>query len=156
MTVRKFRPQNRLTAMIKERGGLLARDAIAAAEAGVESLRESSMAALDETLAEIERRFGKDVADRGSEPYEELYLLGSRVLDVSAFVMDAGIDKAAVSLCTLVDSCEGLGHWRWDAVDVHINALRLLRATGAELPADQRDAMLQGLYQVSNYRPDEG
>lgn len=156
MTVRKFRPQNRLSAMIKDRGGLLARDAIAAAEAGVESLRESSMAALDETLAEIERRFGKDAPDRASEPYEELYLLGSRIIDVSAFVTDAGIDKAAVSLCTLVDSCEGGGNWRWDAVDVHLNALRLLRAHGAELPVDQREAMLQGLYQVSNYRPDEG
>lgn len=113
------------------------------------------MAALDDALAEIERRFGKDAAARQEEPYEELYLLGSRIIDVSAFVSDVGIDKAAVSLCTLVDSCEGAGHWRWDAVDVHINALRLLRAAGAELPADQRDAMLQGLYQVSNYRPDE-
>ncbi len=155
MTVRKFRPPNRLRAMIKDRGGLLAKDAIAAAEAGVESLREASMAALDDALAEIERRFGKDAAARQEEPYEELYLLGSRIIDVSAFVSDVGIDKAAVSLCTLVDSCEGAGHWRWDAVDVHINALRLLRAAGAELPADQRDAMLQGLYQVSNYRPDE-
>ncbi|HJV43487.1 chemotaxis protein CheE [Caulobacter sp.] len=156
MTVRKFRPQNRLSAMIRQRGGLLAKDAIAAAEAGVETLRESSMAALDQTLADIERRFGAGAADRASEPYEELYLLASRVIDVSAFVTDAGIDKAAVSLCTLVDSCDSADHWRWDAVDVHINALRLLRATGAQLPVDQRDAMLQGLYQVSNYRPDEG
>ena len=54
MTVRKFKPPNRLAKMIKERGGLLAQDAIAAAEAGVESLREASLAALDETLAEIE------------------------------------------------------------------------------------------------------
>lgn len=155
MKVRKFRPTNRLTAMIKERGGIMAKDAIAAAEAGVESLRESSIAALDDAIAEIERRFGKDTPERVSEAYEGLYVLGSRIIDVSAFVSDAGIDKAAVSLCTLVDSCEGAGHWRWDAVDVHIDALRLLRAHGAALPVAQRDAMLQGLYQVSNYRPDE-
>lgn len=156
MNVRKFRPTNRLTALIKERGGLMAKDAIAAAEAGVESLRESSMAALDAAMAEIERRFGRSAADRQSEPFEGLYVLASSILDVSAFVTDAGIDKAAISLCTLVDSCESAGAWRWDAVDVHINALRLLRAHGAELPVDQRDGMLQGLYQVSNYRPDEG
>lgn len=155
MKVRKFRPTNRLTALIKERGGLMAKDAIAAAEAGVETLRESSMAALDEAISEIERRFGKDVAARAEEPYEDLYVLGSRIIDVSAFVSNAGIDKAAMSLCTLVDSCEGAGYWRWDAVDVHIDALRLLRAHGAALPPEQREAMLQGLYQVSNYRPDE-
>lgn len=156
MIVRKFRPPNRLAMKIKEGGGLLAKDAIAAAETGVESLREASMAALDATLAEIEQRFGKSAEARASESFETLYLLASKVIDVSAFVMDAGIDKAAMSLCGLADSCAESGVWRWDAVDVHLNALKLLRAMGAELPAEQREAMLQGLYQVSHYRPDEG
>ncbi|USQ95513.1 chemotaxis protein CheE [Caulobacter sp. RL271] len=156
MTVRKFRPPNRLASMIKDRGGLLAQDAIAAAEAGVETLRESSMAALDEALAEIDSRFGKSAPDRATQSFEDLYLLASRIIDVSAFVADSGVDKAAMSLCGLADSCAEVGAWRWDAVDVHVKALKLLRAMGAELPVEQRDAMLQGLYQVSHYRPDEG
>jgi hypothetical protein len=156
MTVRKFRPPNRLASMIKERGGILAQDAIIAAEAGVESLREASLAALDETLAEIERRFGKAAEGRDSEPFDALYLLGSRIIDVGQFVSDSGVDKAAVSLCTLADSLAEAGVWRWDAVDVHLNAFKLLRAMGAQLPAAQREAMLEGLYQVSHYRPHEG
>lgn len=155
MTVRKFRPPNRLGAMIKSKGGLLAKDALAAAEAGVESLREATMASLDAQLAEVDRRFGKDAPDRAAEPFEALYLLASRVIDVSMFVTDAGIDKAAMSLCGLADSCSEQGAWRWDAVDVHLNALKLLRAMGDQLPAEQREAMLQGLYRVSHYRPDE-
>ncbi len=151
MTVRKFRPPNRLAAMIKDRGGVLAKDAIAAAEAGVESLRESSLASLDAVLAEMERRYGKGAADRQAESFEDLYLLSSKIIDVGVFVSDVGIDKAAVSLCGLVDGCAEAGAWRWDAVDVHLNALRLLRAMGSELPAAQRDAMLQGLYQVSQH-----
>jgi hypothetical protein len=71
-------------------------------------------------------------------------------------VQDAGVDKAAMSLCGLADSCGEAKGWRWDAIDVHLNALKLLRAMGAELPAEQREAMLQGLYQVSHYRPEEG
>jgi hypothetical protein len=156
MTVRKFRPPNRLAAMIKERGGVLAKDAIAAAEAGVESLRESSLANLDATIAEMERRYGKGAPDRQGESFEGLYVLSSRIIDVGVFVADVGIDKAAVSLCGLVDGCVEAGAWRWDAVDVHLNALRLLRSVGAVLPAEQREAMLQGLYQVSHQRPDEG
>lgn len=155
MTVRKFRPPNRLANMIKERGGILAKDAIVAAEAGVETLREASLAALDETIAEIERRFGKGVEGRDAESFEALYLLGSRIIDVGQFVSDVGVDKAAVSLCTLADSMAEAGAWRWDAVDVHLNALRLLRTVGKELPEAQRDAMIEGLYQVSHHRPDE-
>jgi hypothetical protein len=155
MTVRKFRPPNRLAKMIKDRGGLLAQDAIAAAEAGVESLREASLAALDEALAEIEARFGKGAANRESESFEGLYLLASRVIDVSAFVAGTGLDRAAMSLCGLADNCAEAGVWRWDAVDVHLNALKLLRGVGASLPAAQRDSMLQGLYKVSHFRPDE-
>lgn len=155
MTVRKFRPPNRLAAQIKAGGGVLAKDALAAAEAGVETLREASMAALDETLALIERRFGKAAEGRATESYETLYLLASRIIDVGVFVADAGIDKAAMSLCGLADSCAEGKAWRWDAVDVHLNALKLLRSVGAQLPAAQRDAMLQGLYRVSHYRPEE-
>ncbi|MDR7231574.1 hypothetical protein J2X45_002674 [Caulobacter sp. BE264] len=155
MTVRKFKPPNRLAKMIKERGGLLAQDAIAAAEAGVESLREASLAALDETLAEIEARFSRAAEDREAESFEALYVLASRIIDVSAFVTGTGLDRAAMSLCGLADNCAEAGVWRWDAVDVHLNALKLLRAAGASLPAAQRDSMLQGLYKVSHFRPDE-
>ncbi|MGD6771250.1 hypothetical protein VQ049_13055, partial [Staphylococcus arlettae] len=95
----------RLSTLIKQKGGVLAQDAIAAAERGVESLRESSLAALDQTLAEIDRRFGKDALGRQAETFDALYLLGSRIIDVGAFVSDSGVDKAAVSLCTLADDC---------------------------------------------------
>jgi hypothetical protein len=155
MTVRKFRPPNRLAAMIKDKGGVMAKDALVAAEAGVETLREATMIALDEHLTELEQRFGKAAPDRASQSFEALYHLASKVIDVSIFVSDAGIDKAAMSLCGLADSCSEQGAWRWDAIDVHLNAMKLLRAMGAELPVEQRDAMLQGLYQVSHYRPED-
>jgi len=153
--VRKFRPPNRLAKLIKDRGGLMAKDAIIAAEAGVESLREVSMAVLDETLAEIERRFGPAAADRQSESFEALYALTMRMIDVSTFVSDAGVDQAAVSLAATTDSCAETGAWRWNAIDVHLHALRLLRTVGAELPAADRQSMIDGLYKVSHRKVDE-
>lgn len=144
MTVRKFRPPNRLAAMIKERGGVLAKDAIAAAEANVETLRDSSLAALDEALEAIEARFGPV-----GEDFETLYTMTLKIIDVAGFAADAGVDEAAVSLCALVDGCAEAGAWRWDAVDVHISALRLLRNVGASLPAEQRRGMLDGLHKVA-------
>lgn len=148
MTVRKFRPPNRLASMIKDRGGLMAKDALAAAEANVEALRESSLAALDAALEAIEARFGPAAPDRASEEFETLYTMTLKVVDVSGFAADAGVDEAAVSLCALVDACAEAGAWRWDAVDVHLSALRLLRNVGASLPAAHRRGMLDGLHKV--------
>ncbi|PXA91291.1 chemotaxis protein CheE [Caulobacter sp. D4A] len=149
MTVRKFRPPNRLAAMIKDRGGILAKDAVAAAEANVETLRDSSLAALDEALEAIEARFGPTAAGRAGEDFETLYTLTLKIIDVAGFAADAGVDEAAVSLCALVDNCAEAGAWRWDAVDVHLSALRLLRNVGASLPAEHRRGMLDGLHKVA-------
>ncbi len=152
--VRKFRPPNRLAKMINGRGGLLAKDAIEAAELGVETLRETCMAELDEALAEIERRFSRAGA-REAETFDALYALTLRVIDMSAFVADTGLDKAAHSLAALADSCAEAQTWRWDAVDVHLNALRLLRSVGASLPEADRKSMLTGLYKVSHLKVEE-
>lgn len=152
--VRKFRPPNRLGAMIKQRGGLLAQDAIAAAEAGVESLREASLKSLDDTLAEMEARFGPK-ADRAGAAFEDLYALCLKIVDVAGFAAETGVDKAIMSFCNLVDSCAETAAWRWDAVDVHLNALRLLRSVGAQLPEADRANMLEGLYKVSGFRSDD-
>jgi hypothetical protein len=152
--VRKFRPPNRLAKMITGRGGLMAKDAIKAAEVGVESLRETCMAELDAALAEIEQRFAPGTG-REAEAFETLYALTLRIIDVGTFVADAGVDQAAISLAALTDSCAEGGAWRWDAIDVHLNALRLLRSVGASLPAADRQAMLEGLYKVSHRKIDE-
>lgn len=153
--VRKFRPPNRLAQMIKGRGGLMAQDAIAAAELGVEGLREASLASLDAALAEIETRFGAAAPAREAESFDALYALTLKMIDVSFFVADSGVDQAAISLAALADSCAEAGVWRWDGIDVHLNALRLLRSVGASLPEADRQAMLEGLYKVSHRKIDE-
>jgi hypothetical protein len=155
MSVRRFQPDNRLGRMIKQKGGVLARDAIAAAEAGVESLREASLKALDDALAEMERGYGPQ-AERSEASFEMLYLLCLKVVDVAGFAADAGVDKAALSFCNLVDNCAEARVCRWDAIDVHLNAMRLLRSVGAQLPEAERAKMLKGLYKVSGFKSDEG
>jgi hypothetical protein len=110
-------------AMVKDRGGLMAKDAIAAAEAGVESCARARMAELDEHLAEIERRFGKAGPDRAKRDPSRPCTPGLRS-STSALRRRRGVDKAAMSLCRLADSCAEPGVWRWDAIDVHLNAMR--------------------------------
>lgn len=152
--VRKFRAPNRLSGLIKASGGKMAKDALAAADAALEPLRAPSLAVLDAALAEIDGRFGRPAAaTRDAETYQDLYALALRVIDVSGFLPASSVDQAAISFCALVDNCAEAGAWRWDAIDVHINALRLLRAGG--LGPDQRRAVIDGLNKVSQRRVDE-
>ncbi|CAN5381965.1 chemotaxis protein CheE [soil metagenome] len=152
--VRKFRAPNRLSMLVKASGGVMAKDALAAAEAALEPLRAESLAVLDAALAEIEARFGKPAAaTRAASAYQDLYTLALRIIDVSGFLPGSCVDQAAISFCALVDNCAEAGAWRWDAIDVHINALRLLRTSGLNL--DQRRAVIDGLNKVSQRRIDD-
>ena len=152
--VRKFRAPNRLSMLVRASGGQMAKDAIAAADAALEPLRAESLAVLDAALAEIEARFGRSAAaTRGAGTYQELYTLALRIIDVSGFLPGSCVDQAAISFCALVDNCAEANAWRWDAIDVHINALRLLR--GSELSPDQRRAVIDGLNKVSQRRIDD-
>jgi hypothetical protein len=152
--VRKFRAPNRLSMLVRASGGQMAKDAIAAADAALEPLRAESLAVLDAALAEIEARFGRSAAaTRGAGTYQELYTLALRIIDVSGFLPGSSVDQAAISFCALVDNCAEADAWRWDAIDVHINALRLLR--GSELSSDQRRAVIDGLNKVSQRRIDD-
>ena len=152
--VRKFRAPNRLSMLVKASGGVMAKDALAAADAALEPLRAESLAVLDAALAEIEARFGKPAAaTRAGETYQALYALALRIIDVSGFLPGSCVDQAAISFCALVDNCAEAKVWRWDAIDVHINALRLLRTSGLN-PA-QRHAVIDGLNKVSQRRVDD-
>lgn len=152
--MRKFRAPNRLSMLVRADGGMMARDALAAADAALEPLRAESLAVLDAALAKIEARFGRSAAaTRASGVHQELYTLALRIIDVSGFLPDSCVDQAAISFCALVDNCAEAGVWRWDAVDVHINALRLLRTT--DLSPDQRRAVIDGLNKVSQRRIDD-
>lgn len=153
-TVRKFRAPNRLSMLVRANGGVTAKEALAAADAALEPLRAESLAVLDAALAEIEARFGQSAAaTRGAGAFQDLYALALRIIDVSGFLPGSCVDQAAVSFCALVDNCAEAGAWRWDAVDVHIHALRLLRTV--ELDPDQARAVIDGLNKVSQRRIDE-
>jgi hypothetical protein len=152
--VRKFRAPNRLSTLVRAEGGRLAQDALAAADAALEPLRAESLAELDAAMAEIESLFGKSAAaTRAAGAYRDLYGLVLRIIDVSGFLPGSCVDQAAISFCTLIDNCAEADAWRWDAVDVHINALRLLRTV--DLNPEQRRAVIDGLNKVSQLRIDE-
>ncbi len=150
--VRKFRVKSRLATLAFQSGGISANQALKQADAGLESLRETALAALDAALAEIDARYGSNAAARANEPLDDLYRLSCNVIDMALFVPGSGMDDAARSFCALVDLSHELDIRAWDAIDVHIEALKLLRAAGAAMSGAQRQSILDGLVQVTRKR----
>lgn len=150
--VKMVRPPNRLRAAMAAAGGFSVREAVRRSEAAVDTLREPCLAAIDAALAEIDQRFGAAAGGRDSEDFETLYVLSTRIIDSSIVVRNSGLDDAARALCGLADLSGEIGRWDWPSVQVHIEALKMLRASGESMTKDQRRAVIDGLVKVTRKR----
>ena len=91
-----------------------------------------------------------EASDGGSAgDYGGLYRLAYRVIEFANCLEGSLIDKAAYCLCDLADLSAGLGAWDRQAVEVHINALKLLRFAGPEMSLAARQQVVDGLHQVT-------
>ena len=157
-SARIFTVKSRLARLAFEPGGVTVDEALRRADASVQSLRESSVAIADATVAEIEARFGAVATDRAQAAFGDLYRLAGRIVDASALATGRDLDKAGQALCRLVRRCEARNAWDWVAVDLHIETLKLLHSTGAAMGEANRARLLDALERMSRKRlgdPDE-
>lgn len=149
---RKFKVETRLSQHAFRPGGLTVADALRRADAALEVMRGPCMETIDTTLAEIEARYGAGVAGRETESFSDLYTLSAQIIDASIFMPGADLDKAARALCQLTALCEAQNAWDWLAVDLHLDALRMLRTSGTALGERERLNVIDGLNQVTRKR----
>lgn len=133
-------------------GGFSAREAIRRSEAAVDTLREPCLASIDAAIGEIDQRFGPAAPERDQEDFETLYVLSTRIIDSSIVVRNSGLDDAARALCGLADLSGEIGRWDWPAVEVHVDALKMLRVAGEAMTKEQRRAVIDGLVKVTRKR----
>lgn len=151
-TVRKFRVKSKLSKAIGPSGGISAALALKRANDGLKAIRVPCIADVDANLATIYGQFGPGGTKRSEEALEDLYELATRIIDVSICLQGSGIDLAARALCDLIDLSETLGVCDWQAVDVHIDALKLLRTAGLAMGESQINHVLDGLARVARKR----
>ncbi|MEI7931781.1 MAG: chemotaxis protein CheE [Alphaproteobacteria bacterium] len=149
--VRKFKVKTKLSTAAL-RGGITAAEAINRADAALEPYRGEALVVIDALLAEMASRFGPHAAGRDGEDLEALYMLSSRVIDASIGLSEAGVDRAAHALCTLIDLSQESGIRDWEAIDVHLEAVRLLRLHGLTFSPAEQDRVLDGLKTVTAKR----
>lgn len=149
--VRKFKIPNRLRAALFSGGGKRIDEAVADADAGLATLAEACLAAVADCIARIEGEFGAQVVDRESRDMAELYRLSGRIIDACAPIEPKALADAARSLCDVLDYAMEAGRWDTAAVDVHINALKLL-ASGVDLGDSGEQQLIQSLAMLRQHR----
>jgi hypothetical protein len=149
--VRKFKIPNRLRAALFTGDGKRIDEAVADAETGLATLVEACLAAVAESIARIEGEFGAQVAGRETHEMVDLYRLSTSIIDACAPIEPKALADAARSLCDLLDHGMEAGRWDWPAVDIHIDALKLL-ASGIDLGKGGEEQLILSLEKLRQHR----
>jgi hypothetical protein len=147
-----FKVKTRLATVALGGGGLSVGEAVKRAEAAVELTYEASLAEIDRLLSALESGYGMEGATRETADYDRLYAMASQIIDISICLRDSQLDNAARAFCDLIDLSAELEVWDPEAIAVHIQVMRLLRQSGAEMGAAERAKLVQGLHQVTRKR----
>lgn len=150
--VKIFQVPNKLRDKILKKGGARVEESLAKADKALVAMRAPALAHIEGLIDQIVQIYGR-ASRNGDEAFLPLYMLSSQIIDSSAPLKDLEIDRAAFHMCELVDRCMGLGRWDWPSVDVHIDALQLLRLDQGKLPAAARAQIFLGLKQVYDRLP---
>lgn len=145
--VRTLRVKSSLSRKMAKPGGRTTGEAVALADAALESHRHEGMQTLADHLTELER------VSLARQPHDgpRVYELASAFLDLAGFFETGPLYSAAYSLCDLSDRFITQSRWDWPSVDVHLRAMRLMLASGC-VENTSSILILEGLATVSRHR----
>ncbi|MFM8820054.1 MAG: hypothetical protein ACKOD3_05855 [Phenylobacterium sp.] len=154
--VQFIRVTNKLAKLARSGGGITVSTAVKRANAALDGVKDASIAIIDEHLAEIERAYGAGNPNRADLSLDELYDRAAKIIDAGAGLPGSGLVECARAVCELVTRSRAHHTCDWDAVEVHVSTLKVLRAQGRNLSASQRKLLLKGLSDVTDKRAGEG
>lgn len=148
MTVTKRKFENRLAKLIKLPGGKTVEEAMADAEANLESIRDKVLSAMDKKIQKLLDSATAVKADPSPEALTECYNISNEIFGLATTFGKAQMGEAAYSLCELIDRSKEAGKWSNPAFEAHMNALRLLRFDETDEDREVRKVVLEGLKSV--------
>jgi hypothetical protein len=142
---RLIKVKSSLSRQLDRPGGRSLAEAERLAEAALQTHRTQITAELGELIGKLEVL----CADRSEEGQTRVYALAGSLVDLAGFFDTGAFFEAAYGLCDLADRSRAAGRWRWGAVEVHVNALRLLHGRGLDGRSEDSDEIIAGLRQVT-------
>jgi hypothetical protein len=141
---RIFKVENRLAKIVRLPGGKSIEEHVRSAEQRIESVRDKCVAAL---AGKAERLAAIAAGDRGegaAATLEGLYNTSNAIFGVACVYDLDALSEAACSLCDLVHGFRAGEPVNWQAIDVHVDGIRLLASGYTE----GAETILAGLRRV--------
>ncbi len=144
--VRKIHRTSPLAAKMAEPGGITVEEALSQAEAGLASHFDEAMVTIRQRLARLEYL----AAEQRPETTDEVYAVAEKLLDIAGFFDTGPLHPAVSSLCDITDHMLHTGRWNWEAVTLHVTAMRLILESGCRDDAASI-TLLQGLSRLTGH-----
>lgn len=141
---RTIKVHTALSRQLSRPGGRTLAEAERLADAALQTHRTDAFAELGRLIAELETVCtARAEADRN-----RAYALAASLVDLAGFFDTGPFYAAAYSLCDLTDRTRETGLWSWEAVQVHVQTLRLLHLAGLDNTAPDAAGLVAGLRRV--------
>lgn len=149
MSVSFFTPKRQLAALLRAPGGPPVAEALERAKANLGTLAAGCVDEIGAAIARAEVCIVKCPTQFDEAFLGELYAIVSPPIGLASVCGLDAIDVALHSFCDLVDHLGETKRWDAEALQVHVQALKLLLHTESAQNAAQTNAVLSGLRKVS-------
>jgi hypothetical protein len=140
-------PRLELTALLRKPGGPPVAEALAEAQANLQTLAPESRAELERRMVEADAAFARLGQDFDDALLGEIYQAAVSAIGLGELSGAAPLEVVLTSLCDLVDELRTQGLSDRPAIAVHLQAWRLLLGPG--VPPEALLQLLEGLIKVS-------
>lgn len=144
-------PKSRLSELVGRFGGLSREEAVEAATRKLEGMRPESDKAILSSIAELEKIFAGTTKRGDIVPVKELLPLCDQIVTLAGTFGYGALDKAARSLCDLLDGPTSHDQSFLASILVHVQTVRLFAPGAAPLGETQIDEMLRELARLLDH-----
>ena len=150
--VRVFSIKNRLAELARRPGGLTVDEAVRAAETRLDSIRDQCVASLAGRAADLSAEAARLRGAGEDADFEALYRMSNAIYGVAAPFELRGLAEVASGLCDLIDGFRRGEPVSWEAVEVHVDGVRLLVVGGEQ----HAEPIFEGLRRVRSRLAGQG
>ena len=144
--LQRFFPPNRLADKLQKAPPRTVEECLKQAGANLETIAGACTNHVEEAFTQLEAGFGRWPSEPDFDYLDSIYQMSMRLVGTATVAGLPDMDRAAKSLCDVVDGLIAKSLWERGAVEVHVAAMRLLKEPAA-LGAGA-SAVVDGLLQV--------
>ena len=141
----------RLASKVNQPGGLTEEEAVTAATANLETMRERTETELKLVIQQLRQIEQAMQVPPSPAAVDELYALANLATGIAGVFGMGAVSAVAYSLCEMIDRLRSAGVWNQRAVRIHVDSLVLIQ--GPDFDPAQERPILAALAKLLDFVP---